>query len=89
MRADATIQLDSLDAELGTVEATLVELTKQQPYTLLMMRVVEIGLPLLACFFSLLFLRRYALTEKRTLEIKVLLARRHAERDAGAAPVAT
>lgn len=79
---------DSWDPELVKVEATLVELTKQQPYTLLMMRVVEIGLPLLACFFSLLFLRRYTLTEKRNLEIKAILARRHAERDAAAAPAA-
>jgi GPH family glycoside/pentoside/hexuronide:cation symporter len=82
----AAKHFDALDAELTKVEATLVELTRQQPYTLLMMRVVEIGLPLLACFFSLLFLRRYALTEKRTLEIKELLAQRHA---ASAAPAAT
>jgi glycoside/pentoside/hexuronide:cation symporter, GPH family len=88
MRAEPT-RLEALDAELATVEAAVVELTKQQPYTLLMMRVVEIGLPLLACFFSLLCLRRYALTEKRSLEIKDLLARRHAERDAGAAPAVT
>jgi GPH family glycoside/pentoside/hexuronide:cation symporter len=86
MSTGAAISRDTLDAELTRVEATLVELTKQQPYTLLMMRVVEIGLPLLACFFSFLFLRRYALTEERTLEIKELLARRHA---AGAAPAAT
>jgi GPH family glycoside/pentoside/hexuronide:cation symporter len=80
----ATIRLDSLDAELGTVEAPLVQLTKQQPYTLLMMRVVEIGLPFLACCFSLLFLWRYSLTEKRSREIKELLEQRRAEQDAGA-----
>jgi GPH family glycoside/pentoside/hexuronide:cation symporter len=82
----AALPLDALDAELVTIETRLVPLTKQQPYTLLMMRVVEIGLPLLACCFSLLSLWRYALTEKRIREIKDLLARRRAERDAGAAP---
>jgi hypothetical protein len=82
----ASPRLDSLDAELVTVEATLVQLTKQPPYTLLMMRVVEIGLPLLACFFSLLFVLRYALTETRSREIKDLLAQRHAEHDTGPDP---
>jgi GPH family glycoside/pentoside/hexuronide:cation symporter len=82
----AARRLDSLDATLVTVEAPLVQLTKQQPYTLLMMRVVEIGLPLLACCFALLFVLRYALTEARSREIKELLAQRHAEHDTGADP---
>ena len=38
-----------------------------------MMRVVEIGLPVLLCLLALFFAFRYALTEKRTLEIKELL----------------
>ena len=84
-RVSAAQRPDLLDAELVKVEGTLVLLTKQKPYTLLMMRVVEIGLPLLACFISLFFLRRYALTEARSREIKELLERRHAEREAGAA----
>jgi GPH family glycoside/pentoside/hexuronide:cation symporter len=69
------------DTELATVETTLVQLTQQPPYTLFMMRVVEIGLPLLACLLSLVFILRYALTETRSREIKDLLARRHAEQD--------
>jgi GPH family glycoside/pentoside/hexuronide:cation symporter len=77
----AALPVDSLDAELARVEATLVPLTKQPPHTLLMMRVVEIGLPILACLFSLFFVLRYALTETRNREIKELLARRHAEHD--------
>jgi GPH family glycoside/pentoside/hexuronide:cation symporter len=77
----ASPRLDALDAELVTVEATLGQLTKQPPYTLLMMRAVEIGLPLLACLFSLLCVLGYALTETRNREIKDLLARRHAEQD--------
>jgi glycoside/pentoside/hexuronide:cation symporter, GPH family len=68
----------------ANVEPALVQLTKQPPYTLFMMRVVEIGLPLIACFFSLLFILRYALTETRSREIKDLLERRHAERDGAA-----
>lgn len=71
LRADST--------ELATVEAGLVPLTKQPPYTLLMMRIVEIGLPFLACCLSLLFVLRYALTEARSREIKLQLERRHAE----------
>jgi Na+/melibiose symporter-like transporter len=51
-----------------------------------MMRAVEIGLPILACLFSLFFVLRYALTEKRSREIKQLLERRHAEHEAGAEP---
>jgi hypothetical protein len=74
-----------IDAELVTVETALVQLTRQPPYTLLMMRVVEIGLPLIACLVSLFFILRYALTETRSREIKDLLERRHAERDGGAA----
>jgi GPH family glycoside/pentoside/hexuronide:cation symporter len=80
----AAPRLDALDAKLVKVEATLVPLTKQNPYTLLMMRAVEIGVPLLACCFALLFIFRYALTETRNREIKDLLARRHAEAEAGA-----
>lgn len=83
---NAALELDSLDAQLAKVQAALVPLTKQQPYTLLMMRAVEIGLPLIACFFSLLFVLRYALTETRSREVKALLARRRSENDAGADP---
>ncbi|MDB4987460.1 MAG: transporter [Myxococcaceae bacterium] len=75
-----------LDAELAGVEAALVPLMKQAPQTLLMMRIFEIGLPLLACFFSMLFVLRYALTETRSREIKQQLAQRHAEHDTRTAP---
>ena len=77
---------DALNAELVSVETALVPLTRQQPFTLVMMRIVEIGLPLLACLFSLLFVLRYALTEGRSREIKELLAQRQAEQAAGADP---
>jgi len=81
-----TRSLDSMDAQLAAVQARLVPLTRQQPYTLLMMRAIEIGLPLIACFFALFFVLRYGLTAARSREIKDLLARRHAEQDAGADP---
>ena len=45
-----------------------------------MMRVVEIGLPLLLGIFSIFFLLRYSLTEKRSHEIKNLLKQRNEER---------
>jgi len=85
----ATPQWGAHDTKLAKVEATLVQLTRQPPYTLFMMRVVEIGLPLLACCFSLFFVLGYALTEARNQEIKELLAQRHKEHDAGAAPATT
>jgi glycoside/pentoside/hexuronide:cation symporter, GPH family len=72
--------LDMLDKELNTVETEIVQLTKQSPYTLLMMRVVEIGLPLLLSIFSIIFILRYSLTEQRSHEIKDLLRIRNEER---------
>jgi GPH family glycoside/pentoside/hexuronide:cation symporter len=69
--------LNFLDKQLGIIEREIVPLTKQTPYTLLMMRVVEIGLPLLLSIFSIFFLLRYSLTEKRSHEIKELLSQRN------------
>jgi GPH family glycoside/pentoside/hexuronide:cation symporter len=77
---NTTLSLDFLDKELGTIEREIVPLTKQTPYTLLMMRVVEIGLPLLLSIFSIFFVLRYSLTEKRSHEIKDLLKQRNMER---------
>jgi Na+/melibiose symporter-like transporter len=71
--------LDFLDKELGNIEYEIKPLTKQTPYTLLMMRVVEIGLPLLLSIFSIFFVLRYSLTEKRSHEIKDLLKQRNME----------
>lgn len=72
--------LSDIDKELGTIESEIMLLTKQTPYTLLMMRVVEIGLPVLLCLFSFIFVIRYTLTEKRSHEIKELLRVRNIER---------
>jgi len=68
--------MEILDKELGAIEGSIVPLTQQTPYTLLMMRVVEIGLPLLLSIFSIFFVMRYSLTEKRSHEIKELLKKR-------------
>lgn len=53
------------------------QLRKPASYTLLMMRVVEIGIPLVLSIFSVIFILKYTLTEKRSLEIKKLLAERN------------
>ncbi|HOW30229.1 MAG TPA: MFS transporter, partial [Bacteroidales bacterium] len=75
--------LATLDKELGTIETEIMSLTKQTPYTLFMMRVVEIGLPILLSLISIFFVFRYSLTEKRSHEIKDLLKQRNADRDNG------
>lgn len=77
---NTTLFPDSLDKELGAIESDIMPLTQQTPYTLLMMRVVEIGLPLLLSIFSIFFVLRYSLTEKRSHEIKDLLKQRNLER---------
>jgi len=77
---DAASSLTAFDEALGNIANDTVLLTKQTPYTLLMMRVVEIGLPVLLSIFSILFLLRYSLTEKRSHEIKDLLKQRNEAR---------
>jgi GPH family glycoside/pentoside/hexuronide:cation symporter len=72
--------LTNLDEALAKIAKDTVLLTKQAPYTLLAMRVVEIGLPIFLSLFSMLFLLRYSLTEKRSHEIKDLLKKRNAAR---------
>jgi GPH family glycoside/pentoside/hexuronide:cation symporter len=65
-----------IDSQLESIEKGLSPLTRQTPYTLLMMRIVEIGLPVLLSLLSLLFILSYSLTEKRSHEIKDLLKKR-------------
>jgi GPH family glycoside/pentoside/hexuronide:cation symporter len=71
--------LASLDKDLGSIEDAIMPLTQQTPYTLLMMRVVEIGLPFLLSLLSIFFVLKYSLTEKRSHEIKDILKQRNAE----------
>lgn len=70
-----------LGQELKAIEDLVVPLKRQSPFTLLMMRVVEIGIPILLSIFSIFFITRYALTEKRSHEIKELLQIRNRKRD--------
>jgi hypothetical protein len=80
---DADSSPDILGRELASVEKDIEPLKKQSPYTLLMMRVVEIGLPLLLSLLALFFAVRYSLTEKRSFEIKELLMQRNRENNNG------
>lgn len=68
---------DVFSRELAAIEEDIEPLKKQSPYTLLMMRVVEIGLPVLLSLLALFFAVRYTLTEKRTFEIKELLRQKN------------
>ncbi len=76
---------DSLDADAadlaekaGSLLQQTTLLKKQTPITLLRLRVVEIGLPLVLSFVSILLTLYYPLTEARCYEIKEELKKRHA-----------
>ncbi|MCF8371368.1 MAG: MFS transporter [Bacteroidales bacterium] len=81
----ATLGLDSFTKELNSIDEGIVPLTEQAPYTLIMMRVVEIGLPLLLSLISIIFAFRYSLTEDRCYEIKEALEIRNKARLIGEA----
>jgi len=68
-----SISFNELNSVTKQINKEIVALKRQTPYTLLMMRVVEIGIPILLSLFSLFFVLKYTLTEKRSLEIKELL----------------
>ena len=72
---------DELAKQVTEIEKSTIALTQQSPYTLLMMRIVEIGLPVLLSIFSIIFIFRYSLTEKRSLEIKEQLKQRNLARE--------
>ncbi|MBW6459100.1 MAG: MFS transporter [Bacteroidales bacterium] len=74
---NASVTRATIEKEVEMIEAEIAPLTRQTPYTLLMMRVVEIGLPIMLSLFSFFFVLRYTLTEKRSHEIKELLRRRN------------
>ncbi|MDD3566872.1 MAG: MFS transporter [Bacteroidales bacterium] len=73
--------LGIIDTSLVEIESKIVPLKKQTPYTLLMMRIVEIGLPLLLSILSIFFVLKYSLTEQRSHEIKELIRLRNEKRD--------
>jgi GPH family glycoside/pentoside/hexuronide:cation symporter len=64
---------DAFIKELKAIEEATTPLMLQAPRTLLAMRVVEIGLPLLLSLISIFFALRYSLSEERCYEIKAAL----------------
>jgi GPH family glycoside/pentoside/hexuronide:cation symporter len=66
--------------EIKAIERATVPLMLQAPRTLLTMRVVEIGLPLLLSLISIFFALRYSLSEERCYEIKAALKDRNEKR---------
>lgn len=78
---NASDSLSIIDTSLDEIESKIVPLKKQTPYTLLMMRILEIGLPLLLSILSIFFVLKYSLTEQRSHEIKELIRLRNEERD--------
>ncbi len=78
-KIETSSSLASLDTDLGAIEDAIMPLTQQTPYTLLMMRIVEIGLPFLLSLLSIFLVLKYSLTEKRSYEIKEILRQRNAE----------
>jgi len=75
MKANPTLAV--IQSEIKATEQNIVPLKKQTPYTLLMMRIIEIGLPIILSLISILLILRYTLTEKRLVEIKELLANKN------------
>ncbi|MDC0934874.1 MFS transporter [Pirellulales bacterium] len=67
---------DDLADQLEALETAAVALKQQSPRTMLRLRVVEIGLPLVLSVFSILLTLRYPLTEARCYEIKEQLKQR-------------
>ena len=83
-----TLQQRAADPEstpnelLATAEQMMpiaMQLRMQAPDTLLRLRIVEIGLPLLLSVISIFLTLRYPLTEARCYEIKEALERRQGE----------
>jgi GPH family glycoside/pentoside/hexuronide:cation symporter len=86
-----TKELQTQGTELVTTPETLItqtdklrerttQLTLQTPRTLLLLRIIEIGLPLLLSIVSLTLAFRYRLTEDICYDIKEALQKRNAER---------
>jgi len=78
--ASLVLTPDALKDAADTLLHDATALAQQSPSTLFMLRVIEIGLPLILCVFSILLTLRYPLTEKRCYEIKDALEARNKER---------
>ena len=67
----------SVQNEIDKVLEKVAPLKKQSAHTLKMMRLVEIGVPVLLSIFSIIFIMGYSLADRRTMEIKDLLRARN------------
>lgn len=75
-------ETDSINIQkLDQIAQKIPSLKRQSPFTLLMMRVVEIGLPVIMSILSLIFIFRYNLSEKRLQQIKQALTIRNKEQN--------
>ena len=70
---DLVSQPELLEAEMDRLLHEATKLSQQSPRTLLLLRIIEIGLPILLSIFSIVLTLRYPLTEERCYEIKALL----------------
>ena len=77
IRLDIGQQGKILSEAVGTIEAQVAPLKRQAPFTLQVMKAIEIGTPLVMSLFSLIFIMGFNLTEKRSLEIKERLISRN------------
>lgn len=73
---DSTREPQAIQTE--QLRALATPLTQQSPFTLLWLRIIEIGLPLALSAVSILLTLRYPLSEQRIQEIKVKLEARKA-----------
>lgn len=67
----------SIEAIFPAIDAAMSQLTRQTPKSLLLMRFIEIGLPILLCLISLLFALKYPLSNERCHEIQMALRERN------------
>ena len=83
---ERTSATEHLQAELQALETLARPVMRQSPRTLLMMRVAEIGLPLILCLGSAMLALVYPLTDTRCYQIKDALMKRNERRTQGAHP---
>jgi hypothetical protein len=70
-------QPELLQEETNHLLHEATKLSQQSPRALLMLRIIEIGLPIALSIFSIVLTLRYPLTEARCYEIKAELERRN------------
>ncbi len=78
-----TIGVSELESSRDSLLLRIGALAVQSPTTMLRLRVIEIGLPIVLCLVTLWLLRFYPLNEDRLEEIKECLKRRAEEAQGG------